>query len=111
MVVGGFNVDVFDSGAWDVTVEIVEVSIFFEIEARDVAVYETVTVREMAVEFIDIVHDRVEVPVDTSAVTEPVQAGVELGQRGHLVVSYVFFDKLFVRRITVDVCRSRGQGC
>jgi hypothetical protein len=111
MVVAGFDIDVFDSGAWDVAVEIVEVSIFFEIETRDVAVHETVAMREMAVEFVDVIHDRVEVPVDASAVTEPVQAGVELGQRGHLVVSYVVFDKLFVRRITVDVCSSRGPGC
>jgi len=81
VVVAGFDGDVFDSGSWDVAIEVVEVGIFFKVEPWDIAIHKTVTVREMAVEFVNVVDDRIEISVNTSAITEPVQT--ELGERRH----------------------------
>jgi hypothetical protein len=70
VVIMGLDVDVFNSGAWDIAVEVVGMCIFFEVESRDEAVQEAMVTREMSVKFIDIVEDWAEVSVDASAVTQ-----------------------------------------
>ena len=48
VVVMGFDGDVVDCCSWEVTVEIVVVGVFFEVETGDEAVHEAVTAGEMA---------------------------------------------------------------
>lgn len=84
VVVAGFDVDVFDSGAGDVAVEVEGMSVFFEVESGNKTVQEAVAMGKVSIEFVDVVEDRAEVSVDTSAISEPIQARVELRERRHV---------------------------
>ena len=57
MVIVGFDCDVLDPGTGNFAVEEVVIRILFEIETGNETVHEAVTVREMAIEFVNVVQD------------------------------------------------------
>jgi hypothetical protein len=67
MIVMGFDDDILCSGTRDFTVQVVEVCIFFEIETWDVAVQESMMMREMAVKLVEEVDDWGEIPINTTS--------------------------------------------
>jgi hypothetical protein len=58
VVIVCFDVDGFDCCAGDVAEEVVIVSILLKIKSRNEAVHETMTPREMTIEFIEIIQNR-----------------------------------------------------
>ncbi len=64
----GFDGDFVYACSWNVAVEVIVVSIFFEIEPGNEAIHKAVTMGEVTVEFINVVQNRGEVSVDALSV-------------------------------------------
>jgi hypothetical protein len=68
VIIVGFDGDFIYACSWYVPVEVIVVSIFFEIKPRNEAIHKAVTMGEMTVEFINVIQNWGEISVDALSV-------------------------------------------